>query len=158
MPKASKPKRKNGIPTPAGALSKYFPVDSIPSEDIRRGPPPPDPSREEEAERSFLSHDNEGGFRTFANLYTTVYLAKPKLVQGISSPPSQLIDNQPRSLAYVEAVQDDPWKLLIAVMLLNKTSGKVALPVFWYIVNRWPTPADLINGEFCPKPPFEPSR
>jgi len=48
---------------------------------------------------------------------------------------------------YLEAVQDDPWKLLIAVMLLNKTSGKVALPVFWYIVNRWPTPTDLVNGE-----------
>jgi len=49
-------------------------------------------------------------------------------------------------------VQDDPWKLLIAVMLLNKTSGKVALPVFWYIVTRWPTPADLVNGGCCLNP------
>lgn len=32
-------------------------------------------------------------------------------------------------------------------MLLNKTSGKVALPVFWYIVQRWPTPKELATGE-----------
>ena len=44
-------------------------------------------------------------------------------------------------------VQDDPWKLLIATMLLNKTSGKVALPVFWYLVQRWPTPKELAVGE-----------
>jgi len=93
MPKAPKPKRENGIPIPVDALSKYFPVDSIPSQDIKRGPLPPDPVLEVEAERSFLSHHDEGGFRTFANLYTMVYLAKPKLVQGSPSPPSQLIDN-----------------------------------------------------------------
>lgn len=83
---------------------------------------------EVDAEKSFLSCNKEGGFRTFANLYTVVYLAKPKLVQ--------------------EMVQDDPWKLLIATMLLNKTSGKVALPVFWYIVQRWPTPRELAAVEF----------
>jgi hypothetical protein len=88
MPKAPRSKRKDGVPNPVGTLSKYFPVDSIPSEDIKRGPPPPDPALEEEAERSFLSHNDEGGFRTFANLYTMVYLAKPNLVQGIYSPPS----------------------------------------------------------------------
>lgn len=38
-------------------------------------------------------------------------------------------------------------------MLLNKTSGKVALPVFWYIVKRWPTPKELINGECCFRSP-----
>jgi len=86
MPKAPRSKRENDVPNPVGILSKYFPVDSIPSEDIKRGPPPPDPAREVEAERSFLYHDDEGGFRTFANLYTTVYLAKPELVQGVSSP------------------------------------------------------------------------
>ena len=85
MPKAPRSKRKNDVPSPVGTLSKYFPVDSIPSEDIKRDPPLPDPAREVEAERSFLSHHDEGGFRTFSNLYTTVYLAKPKLVQGVSS-------------------------------------------------------------------------
>ena len=154
MPKAPRSKRKNDVPDPTGALSKYFPVDSIPSEDIKRGPPPPDPAQEEEAERSFLTHNDEGGFRTFANLYTMVYLAKPMLVQGIHSPLPLILNNSSRSLECLEAVQDDPWKLLIAVMLLNKTSGKVALPVFWYIVNRWSTPADLVNGGCCLDPPF----
>ena len=86
MPKAPRSKRKNDVPDPVGTLSKYFPVDSIPSEDIRRTPPPLDSAREEEAEWSFLSHNHEGGFRAFANLYTAVYLAKPKLVQGMPSP------------------------------------------------------------------------
>ncbi|KAJ7446513.1 DNA glycosylase [Mycena galericulata] len=39
-----------------------------------------------------------------------------------------------------EAVADDPWKLLVAVTLLNKTSGKLAIPVFWAILTAWPTP------------------
>jgi len=89
MPKAPEPRRKN-IPIPIGTLSKYFPVDSIPSRDIKRGPLPPDPVWEVEAERSFLSHNDEGGFQTFANLYTMVYLAKPRLVQGLLPPPSQI--------------------------------------------------------------------
>ena len=92
MPKAPEPRRKN-IPIPIGTLSKYFPVDSIPSRDVIRGPPALDPVREVEAERWFLSHNDEGGFQTFANLYTMVYLAKPKLVQGHPPPPSQAIDN-----------------------------------------------------------------
>jgi len=87
MPKAPRSKHNNGVPNPVGTLSKYFPVDTIPSEDIKRGPPPSDPALEEEAERSFLSYNDEGGFRTFSNLYAMVYLAKPKLVQGIPSPP-----------------------------------------------------------------------
>lgn len=93
MPKAPRSKHKDDVPNPVGTLSKYFPVDTIPSGDIKHGPPSPDPALEEEAERSFLSHSDEGGFRTFTNLYTMVYLAKPKLVQGIPSPPSQVFNN-----------------------------------------------------------------
>ncbi|KAJ7189998.1 DNA glycosylase [Mycena pura] len=39
-----------------------------------------------------------------------------------------------------EAVADDPWKVLVAVTLLNKTAGKLAIPVFWDIMKTWPTP------------------
>lgn len=64
-----------------------------------------------------------------------------------------------------ESVADDPWKLLIAVMLLNKTWGKQAIPVFWDILDRWETPEALSQGEnmfhcdsntsteFCPSEP-----
>ena len=41
--------------------------------------------------------------------------------------------------------------MLIATMLLNKTSGKVALPVFWYMVKRWPTPREFAEGGYSPK-------
>ena len=47
---------------------------------------------------------------------------------------------------YPESVADDPWKLLISVTLLNKTSGKLAIPVFWDILNKWPTPLALSQG------------
>ncbi|KAF7347722.1 Methyl--binding domain-containing protein 4 [Mycena venus] len=38
-----------------------------------------------------------------------------------------------------ESVANDPWKLLVAVTLLNKTAGKLAIPVFWSIMSAWPT-------------------
>ncbi|PBK77213.1 hypothetical protein ARMSODRAFT_1012394 [Armillaria solidipes] len=42
-----------------------------------------------------------------------------------------------------ELVAHDPWKLIVAVTLLNKTSGKLAIPVFWELVDRWPTALSL---------------
>jgi len=45
-----------------------------------------------------------------------------------------------------ECVAHDPWKLLVAVMLLNKTAGRVALPVFWTLMARWPTPESLAQA------------
>lgn len=38
-----------------------------------------------------------------------------------------------------ERVRHDPWKILVATCLLNKTSGRAAVPVFWQILERWPT-------------------
>ncbi|KAJ7040469.1 DNA glycosylase, partial [Mycena alexandri] len=38
-----------------------------------------------------------------------------------------------------ETLADDPWKLLIATTLLNKTAGKLAIPVFETITSAWPT-------------------
>lgn len=46
-----------------------------------------------------------------------------------------------------ESLAEDPWKLLIAVTLLNKTTGKVAIPVFWSILDRWPTPFLLSRAD-----------
>ena len=48
-----------------------------------------------------------------------------------------------------ESVRDDPWKVLIAVRLLNVTTGKAAIPVFCKIISRWPTPQDLVHGGSC---------
>ncbi|KAG9119220.1 hypothetical protein FRC07_005841 [Ceratobasidium sp. 392] len=42
-----------------------------------------------------------------------------------------------------EKVRDNPWKIVVATTLLNKTSGKVALPVYWKLLDQWPTPTAL---------------
>ena len=42
-----------------------------------------------------------------------------------------------------ERLSHDPFRLLIAVIFLNKTRGSVALPVFYELMERYPTPADL---------------
>ncbi|EAU80497.2 hypothetical protein CC1G_11852 [Coprinopsis cinerea okayama7 len=58
--------------------------------------------------------------RKFERLFNDLEGLKPKLIQ--------------------ETVADDPWKLLVAVTLLNKTTGRAAIPVFWKIMERWSTP------------------
>ncbi|EIN09422.1 DNA glycosylase [Punctularia strigosozonata HHB-11173 SS5] len=47
----------------------------------------------------------------------------------------------------VEKVASDPWKVLIATMLLNKTAGRTAIPIFWKILDRWPSPQALSNAD-----------
>ncbi|KAI5116999.1 hypothetical protein M0805_002668 [Coniferiporia weirii] len=42
-----------------------------------------------------------------------------------------------------ERVAPDPWKVLVAVMLLNKTAGRKSIPIFWRVLERWPTPEGL---------------
>ena len=46
-----------------------------------------------------------------------------------------------------ERLCHDPFRLLIAVIFLNKTRGSVALPVFYQLMERYPTPADLAAAE-----------
>lgn len=45
-----------------------------------------------------------------------------------------------------EIVQDDPWKIVVATTLLNKTTGRAAVPVFWKLIERWPTPIALAQA------------
>lgn len=42
-----------------------------------------------------------------------------------------------------ERLSHDPFRLLVACIFLNKTRGAVALPVFYELMERYPTPADL---------------
>ncbi|KFQ48182.1 Methyl-CpG-binding domain protein 4, partial [Nestor notabilis] len=39
-----------------------------------------------------------------------------------------------------ETLFHDPWKLLIATIFLNKTSGKMAIPVLWKFLKKYPSP------------------
>lgn len=45
-----------------------------------------------------------------------------------------------------ESVRDDPWKLLVATMLLNVTRGRVAIPIFHAILSIYPSPVELADA------------
>ncbi|MCJ1367633.1 hypothetical protein MMC16_006767 [Acarospora aff. strigata] len=46
-----------------------------------------------------------------------------------------------------EKLSHDPYRLLIAVIFLNKTKGEVAVPVFWRVMERYATPGDLAAAD-----------
>ncbi|OBZ79400.1 hypothetical protein A0H81_00011 [Grifola frondosa] len=73
------------------------------------------------------------GFRAFyddfVNAYSQLYLVKPILIQ--------------------ECMSKDPWKVLVAVSLLNVTTGREAIPVFFDVIHEWPTPEAL--SQACPE-------
>ena len=46
-----------------------------------------------------------------------------------------------------ECLAHDPFRLLIAMIFLNKTRGSVALPVFYELMERYPMPADLAAAD-----------
>ncbi|KAF8722430.1 hypothetical protein AX14_009834 [Amanita brunnescens Koide BX004] len=46
-----------------------------------------------------------------------------------------------------EELANNSWRLLVAVILLNKTYGKVAIPIFWFIMKEWPTPYHLSQAD-----------
>ncbi|KAG1733245.1 uncharacterized protein EDB91DRAFT_1149688 [Suillus paluster] len=79
-----------------------------------------------------FTHKNMSAFPTyhqdlFNDLIGYIANAKPILIQ--------------------EAVSDNPWQLLIAVKLLNVTTGRYAIPVFWKLINHWQTPRDMIEAD-----------
>nr|XP_006631030.2 PREDICTED: methyl-CpG-binding domain protein 4 [Lepisosteus oculatus] len=68
-----------------------------------------------------------------------------KLAREAPSPPRRKAFKKwtpPRSpFALVqETLFHDPWKLLIATIFLNRTSGKMAIPVLWEFFGRYPSP------------------
>ncbi|KAI0739214.1 DNA glycosylase [Daedaleopsis nitida] len=65
-------------------------------------------------------------YQEFTSAWLELYYAKPILVQ--------------------EHLAADPWKLVIAVTLLNKTAGRQSIPVLFDILDRWPTPNDLAEA------------
>ncbi|XP_051483108.1 methyl-CpG-binding domain protein 4 [Apus apus] len=47
-----------------------------------------------------------------------------------------------------ETLFHDPWKLLIATIFLNKTSGKMAIPVLWEFLRKYPSPEVTRNADW----------
>lgn len=46
-----------------------------------------------------------------------------------------------------ERLRHDPWRMLVATALLNKTTGRAANPIREEIFRRWPSAAALAEGE-----------
>lgn len=46
-----------------------------------------------------------------------------------------------------ERLHRDPFRLLLATIFLNKTPGARAMPVFFRLMEKYPTPQDLANAE-----------
>ncbi|RDX41425.1 hypothetical protein OH76DRAFT_218824 [Lentinus brumalis] len=98
--------------------SRYF---SSPSDRNSRFFPPVVDIDELKSDSSFCAF-----YEDFVAAMTDLYCMKPTLIQ--------------------EHVSESPWKLLIAVTLLNKTAGKKSIPVFFDIIRTWPTPDSLAQA------------
>ncbi|KAL5013983.1 hypothetical protein ScPMuIL_008253 [Solemya velum] len=46
-----------------------------------------------------------------------------------------------------ESLFHDPWKLLIATIFLNRTTGKAAFPLLWKFFNKWPNPHEARRAD-----------
>ncbi|KIY53531.1 hypothetical protein FISHEDRAFT_33053, partial [Fistulina hepatica ATCC 64428] len=44
-------------------------------------------------------------------------------------------------------IADQPWKVLVAVTFLNVTAGRVSIPVFWRVMDRWSTAEALAEAD-----------
>ncbi|XP_077990337.1 methyl-CpG-binding domain protein 4-like [Glandiceps talaboti] len=47
-----------------------------------------------------------------------------------------------------ESLFHNPWKLLVATIFLNRTTGKAALPVLWRFFDKWPSPTATMNANW----------
>ncbi|CAK6957437.1 methyl-CpG-binding domain protein 4 [Scomber scombrus] len=71
------------------------------------------------------------------------YFSRKPLTDGLSPPRRKAFKKwtPPRSPFNLvqETLFHDPWKLLVATIFLNKTSGKMAIPVLWQFFERYPS-------------------
>ncbi|KAK7884868.1 hypothetical protein WMY93_027991 [Mugilogobius chulae] len=77
------------------------------------------------------------------NRKTSPYFSKIN-IRDCPSPPRRKVFKKwtpPRSPFNLvqETLFHDPWKLLVATIFLNKTSGKMAIPVMWQFFEDYPT-------------------
>lgn len=80
----------------------------------------------------------------FNDLIGYIANAKPILIQGATL---AMYTSYLSIVHFIsEAVSDNPWQLLISVKLLNVTTGRYAIPVFWKLMDCWPTPHDMLYG------------
>lgn len=79
---------------------------------------------------------------TVSRFFAKLTSKKPKASDKVSCIPFPPLHATSFGLVQ-ERLSHDPFRLLIAVIFLNKTRGSVALPVFYQLMDCYPTPADL---------------
>ncbi|XP_062246903.1 methyl-CpG-binding domain protein 4 [Platichthys flesus] len=74
---------------------------------------------------------------------TSPYFSRKSFKDGLSPPRRKAFKKwtPPRSPFNLvqETLFHDPWKLLVATIFLNKTSGKMAIPALWQFFERYPS-------------------
>ncbi|KAI7155482.1 hypothetical protein KC349_g6951 [Hortaea werneckii] len=78
---------------------------------------------------------------------STTSPTRPRPTPGISRAPIPPISS-PTFGIIQEKLYAEPFWLLIATTFLNQTSGRAAVPVFWALKNRFPTPDALAEAEY----------
>ncbi|KAI7197520.1 hypothetical protein KC316_g4005 [Hortaea werneckii] len=78
---------------------------------------------------------------------STASPSRPRPTPGISRAPIPPISS-PAFGIIQEKLHTEPFWLLIATTFLNQTSGRAAVPVFWALKNRFPTPDALAEAEY----------
>ncbi|XP_043969221.1 methyl-CpG-binding domain protein 4 [Gambusia affinis] len=85
---------------------------------------------------------------------TSPYFSRKHLKDGLSPPRRKSLRKwtPPRSPFNLiqETLFHDPWKLLVATIFLNKTSGKMAIPVLWVFFERYPTAEETREADWKP--------
>ncbi|XP_036389136.1 methyl-CpG-binding domain protein 4 [Megalops cyprinoides] len=98
---------------------------------------------------------NSPGFKVQAEKKRTSPYFSGKSAKGAPSPPRRKAFKKwtpPRSPFHLvqETLFHDPWKLLVATIFLNKTSGKMAIPVLWQFFDRYPSPEVTCGSDWKP--------
>ncbi|XP_007562400.1 methyl-CpG-binding domain protein 4 isoform X2 [Poecilia formosa] len=87
--------------------------------------------------------ENERSKNVESRRKTSPYFSAKCLKDGLSPPRRKSLRKwtPPRSPFNLiqETLFHDPWKLLVATIFLNKTSGKMAIPVLWVFFERYPS-------------------
>lgn len=73
--------------------------------------------------------------------------AKLRFKQPLTKKISWVPPKSPFNLVQ-ESLYDNPWKLLVATIFLNKTNGKLAIPILWKFFEKYPTPLETTTAKW----------
>ncbi|XP_053378007.1 methyl-CpG-binding domain protein 4-like [Mercenaria mercenaria] len=71
-----------------------------------------------------------------------IFIPQPQLHRDMQWTPPK----SPYNLVQ-ESLFHDPWKLLVATIFLNRTTGTAAIPLLWKFLNKWPNPDMARKGD-----------